>query len=86
MSWSELDQDKALAWRREQRKVCTCGTRAEEWEKDRYAYVGQQRSCPGCEVMQQETENVPESQRGYTYVYLTPREMALTPEQQGLES
>ncbi len=81
-----MDQDKALAWNREQRRVCRCGTRTEEWKKDRFAYIGQQRACPGCEVLEQERENVPEQARAYTHVYLMPREFARTPEQEGVEA
>lgn len=81
LSWSPMDQDKALAWEREQRKVCNgCGTRAEEWSKDRFAYVGQQHYCPGCDLVEQERDNVREDARGVT-VYLTPREFARAPDE-----
>lgn len=87
LRWKPQDQDLALAWRREQQIRCRgCGTKADEWKKDRFAYIGQQRVCPGCEVLKQEEENVPESHRGYTHVYLAPRELALTPEAEGIES
>lgn len=81
LGWDELDQDKALAWMRERAKQCPgCGTRAEEWKRDRFAYVGQTRYCPGCEVLEQERENVREDARGVT-VHLAPRELAELPEE-----
>jgi hypothetical protein len=81
LEWDELDQDKALAWHREQATVCRgCGTRPAEWARDRFAYVGQTRYCPGCELLEQEKENVPETARGVT-VHLTPRELAEDPEE-----
>lgn len=82
MEWDELDQDKALGWVREQAKRCSgCGTRASEWAKDRFAYVGQVKYCPGCEVLEQERDNVREDARGVT-VYLAPRELANDPDEE----
>lgn len=80
-----MDQDKALAWTREQRKVCQCGTRASEWEADRFAYVGQQRHCPGCELIDMEKENIPEGSKGMS-VYLAKASEAKTPEEEGSET
>lgn len=83
LSWDPQDQDLALAWHRGKRELCGgCGTRAQDWERDRFAYIGQQRACPGCEVLGQERENVPEHAKGHTYVYLSPPELARTPEQE----
>ena len=85
LDWDPLDQDKALAWMRAQARNCGgCGTNPDDWKNDRFAHVGQQRSCPGCEVLAQERENVPEQAKGYTYVYLVPRELARTPEEEGI--
>ena len=86
LSWEPDDQDKALAFVREQRKTCRCGTKPEEWVKDRFAYVGQQRQCPGCEVLEQERENVPEKALGYTHIYLLPPDQAKTPKEEGVET
>lgn len=83
LGWDEDDQDKALGYVRQQRLLCGgCKTREEEWQKDRFAYVGQQRECPGCEVLKQEQENVREGAKEYTHVYLTPRELAKPPDEQ----
>lgn len=76
LSWDEADQDKALAYTREQATVCTgCGTRAADWERDRFAFVGQSHQCPGCEVLSQEQDNVPKTARGVK-VFLAPRALA----------
>lgn len=70
-----------MAWVRSRQTICSCGTRMEDWKHDRFAYVGQQRQCPGCEVLEQEKENVPEQHRGHTHVYLVPRELAQPPDE-----
>lgn len=80
LMWDVADQDKALAWQREMTTVCKgCGTRASEWEADRFAYVGQQKYCPGCEILSQEEKNVREGTQGVS-VYLTPRQLAVEKE------
>lgn len=66
---------------RDERRTCRCGTRPEEWENDRFAYVGQQRYCPGCEVLEQERENVPDHAQGYTHIYLAPAAFAKPPDE-----
>ena len=80
-----MDQDKALAWQREQRKVCRgCGTRKQEWERDKFAYVGEMSHCPGCELLAQEEEHLKDAQekggRGFS-VHLVPKELAKSPEE-----
>jgi hypothetical protein len=81
LGWDPLDQDKALAWEAEQRTVCTgCGTRKSEWDKDRFAYVGQQHYCPGCDVLAQEQENVREGAHGFS-VGLVPFDQATPPDE-----
>jgi hypothetical protein len=75
-AWDLEDREKALAFTREKAKVCAgCGTRAEEWKADRFAYVAQQWYCPGCDLIEQERENVREDAKGVT-IYLAPRELA----------
>lgn len=77
LSWSEDDQDKALAWTREKRLTCTgCGTRRDEWEQDRFAYVADAYRCPGCELLQQERRNIPEGEGDGVQIYLIPRQLA----------
>jgi RNA polymerase subunit RPABC4/transcription elongation factor Spt4 len=51
LAWSPSDRDKALWWLIHDRQTCPgCGTRAEEWEGDRDAYVPEAHHCRGCEV------------------------------------
>lgn len=77
LAWSEDDQHVAIEYERLMRGVCgRCGTRAEDWQDDPFAYVGQHQLCPGCEVKGQEEENVAEPARPYTDVYLIPRHVA----------
>lgn len=59
MSWAEDDQDKALAWMRDQAERCGgCGTKRSEWDADRDAYVGNIERCSGCERTAMEHENI----------------------------
>lgn len=81
LSWDELDQDKALAWQREQRKVCPgCGTRAEQWERDPFALVASARRCRGCESIAQAREQVPEGEQGVQIVLITAEQAAIEAE------
>lgn len=84
LDWDPMDQDKALAFQRDKNSTCRCGTKPREWAKDRFAYVGQQRHCPGCELLEQERENVPEAMTRSTHVYLVPPDQAKTPEDEGV--
>lgn len=77
-SWDELDRQYALAWEANQAEICACGTRADEWEHDRFAYVAQSRRCPGCEIIEQEREQqrgLPGGDKGLR-VFLMPRALA----------
>ncbi len=76
LRWSELDQDKALAWAAAQREICVCGTRRSEWERNPNAYVGFIDQCPGCELIELERDNVPEGTKG-AKVGLIPLAVAL---------
>lgn len=47
----------------ERAKMCrNCGTRLEDWNPDegggRFAYTAYYERCPGCELLEQEEENV----------------------------
>lgn len=77
-----MDQDKAIAWIREQRKICSgCGTRKSEWEHDRDAYVGHIEYCEGCARIAQEQENVQGSGRKGLKVGIVPFAMATSGEE-----
>ena len=83
LSWSEEDQDKALAYLREMAQVCSdCGTRGAEWVDDKFAYIGDSVRCSGCEVLAQERRNVPDGAGGVR-VRLLPRAVAELRMEQG---
>lgn len=61
LSWPELDQDKAVAFLEHKAAECPgCGTRPEEFEGDREAFVAETRRCIGCELLELEQDGVPE--------------------------
>ncbi|MGW0991993.1 hypothetical protein ACWD5V_01470 [Streptomyces sp. NPDC002523] len=78
--WSDLDRAKALAWADWQRSVCPeCRTRLQEWDRarggDPHAYVTDTLRCPGCELIEQERDHVPQDRSGYgVKIQLLPRE------------
>lgn len=76
LSWSPLDQDKALAYERQMRTVCKCGTRAIEWEENPNAYIGDFWVCEGCARLEMEADNVPEGTKG-VHFRLLPEEQAV---------
>lgn len=61
-----------------------CGTRKEEWERDRFAYVGDVAHCPGCELLAQEQEHLRDMEEkgaaGLT-VRLVPKALATAPKE-----
>ena len=76
LNWDPDDQDKALAYVRDQGSRCGgCGTRKDDWEDDPDAFVGWHERCPGCERLEQERANVEKDAKGIRY-RLLPREMA----------
>lgn len=77
LSWSEDDQDKALAYQRELRSRCQgCGTREEDWEKDRDAYITDVKICPGCARTEAEHDNEIAKEKG-AKVSLLPHHIAV---------
>ncbi|WP_260987890.1 hypothetical protein [Streptomyces sp. CFMR 7] len=56
-----------------------CRTRLEEWDRarggDPHAYVTDTLRCPGCELIEQERDHVPQDRSGYgVKIQLLPRE------------
>lgn len=81
LGWDPADQDKALAWIAEQKKVCKgCGTRKTEWKHDKFAYVGQIEICPGCELLDMERDNIDDGTKGVK-TFLAPRATAKPPDE-----
>lgn len=73
LEWDPDDQDKALGFEKEQSKACSgCGTRKEEWDLDRFAFVADSWTCPGCEVLAQARDDIPEGRQGVK-VFLVER-------------
>ena len=77
-AWEDLDRDKALAFTRAKAELCPgCGTHPDWWDPakggHRFAYIGDQRYCPGCEVLDREGKNRREGTEAYVHVSLRPR-------------
>lgn len=85
-SWSDEDQDKALAFRRRERSLCPgCGTSKEEWRVDPDAYLADVEVCHGCERVELENENDVAKAKG-AKVGLLPRDVAMAKLELQLES
>ncbi|WP_438491882.1 hypothetical protein [Streptomyces asiaticus] len=69
-----------MAWRQWQHTLCPeCRTRADEWNPTkgghRHAYVTDTVRCPGCELIAQERDQVPDGRAGYGIkITLLPRQ------------
>lgn len=82
LDWDPDDQDKAVAWSLAQAEICGgCGTRRAEWREDRFAYVAEQWRCPGCELIEQAQEGIPEGKAKGIKTFLVPTAMALDDEE-----
>jgi hypothetical protein len=73
--WTDLDRQMALEYEILVRVKCECGTYAHEWEEDPHAYIAHSWRCPGCEIIAQEQENIPEGEKG-VHVGLLPADVA----------
>lgn len=61
LSWSEDDQDKAIAWTLDQQSLCgQCRTRRSDWEENEYAYIARVERCPGCEAIEYKQDDTQE--------------------------
>lgn len=84
--WTDDDQDKAIAFIREQAKVCSsCGTRRDLWLKSTHEeppYIGQLDHCPGCEALSQEKKNVREGTEEFVRPHLVLAEHAVPPDEE----
>lgn len=68
LSWSDVDQDEALAWQAwESRRCQDCGTHREDWDPlvggSRYAHHAEISTCQGC-VERQRAEDSQEVKGG----------------------
>jgi hypothetical protein len=74
--WTDDDREKALAYAAWHNGFCSgCGTRDEWWDPsqggDRFAFVTETRRCPGCELKEQEREQIPSKAKGI-HISLVP--------------
>ena len=66
LSWDITDQDKALAWTRNQNITCSsCGTKEEDWKDDYMRFAPLLVKCRGCEVKALGRKEIPEDGEGY---------------------
>lgn len=76
--WLPTDAGLALAWQQNKAATCAgCGTRPDEWDADREAYMPDQHYCRGCELLAMERESAPKGADGRPLLgrhpFLTPR-------------
>ena len=75
--WLDTDRGYALAWQANKASTCTgCGTRADEWDAEENAYIGDHIKCEGCIRIAEEQNNVPKDDgqpRPGFHVYLAPK-------------
>jgi hypothetical protein len=62
LSWSETDQDAALAWQAHENRRCSgCGTHPDDWDDAKNGlpsgYHAEAHTCPGCAETQRMTES-----------------------------
>lgn len=74
--WTQQDRELVHAYLRRQADTCPdCGTRPAEWAADKYAYIATRRYCPGCDLVSQERDQIPEQAKG-VHAGLVPRALA----------
>lgn len=74
--WTAEDRAKVEAYAEWKGACCSsCGTHPDWWDKSKgghpFAFVTETHRCPGCEIIQQEQEQVPPEAKGVT-VFLIP--------------
>jgi hypothetical protein len=81
LTWSEGDQDKAIAWMLADLTRCpTCGTVPEDWldedGKDREPppFEARSKRCVGCATILDVRKQIPDESQQSVHVYLVPYE------------
>lgn len=74
--WTAEDRAKVIAYDEWKAGECPqCHTRSEWWDPDqgghRFAFIADTHRCPGCEIKEQEREQIPKEAKGI-HVFLTP--------------
>lgn len=86
LTFSTLDQGKALAFRHVQAQICSrCGTHPDDFDPaqggNRNAWIGQSKTCEGCRRIHLEEKGVPDASRPYTHVWVAPEAYAAEPDE-----
>lgn len=78
LGWEHDDQDKALAWHRQQNESCNrCGTHPDDWKATRFPYTHGIEVCRGCEMLDWTREDEAAKGPG-RYPVLKPSKSLLT--------
>lgn len=69
LEWTAYDRALAIAFEQELAKACrSCGTEQAAWDPrqggHRFAFIAETSRCPGCEVLEMETESWPRGEKG----------------------
>lgn len=74
LGWDRADQAKALAWQARHQATCQgCGTRRDQWKRNRDAFEPVEDRCPGCDVIRlTEKQLPPEALEQGVHVRLIP--------------
>lgn len=79
LSWSESDQDAAVAYMLHKRKKCPhCGSDPTEWLYDNGEYRepppyrAASFLCGGCEAIEDKIKEIPDGERAKYHVFLEP--------------
>jgi hypothetical protein len=58
LTWSDTDQEAALAWQAHESRRCgSCGTHPDDWSRDRHAFHAEMYVCPGCVEVQRRQDD-----------------------------
>lgn len=77
LEWDPTDRDKAIWWKVRQSEICpNCGTREDEWLRNRNAYRAEVKRCRGCEVREQFAETDEAKQGRGIYIVMKRREVS----------
>jgi hypothetical protein len=71
LSWSEGDQQKALAWEIRRRQTCpSCLTREDEWLGGGRPYTPKKITCIGCRELSKANKSISDKVRDWTRAIL----------------
>lgn len=71
--WSAHDRELAMGWAMRKAQTCPgCGTRRDQWERDRQAFDAELYDCPGCFLRAAAEKQLPDESRAHVHVHLAP--------------